>query len=73
MQWSHFILQSLFYASTTYKSYLIELEYRSCATGYCFLGSIPSKCAWEHLNGPIHVNGDIFNFPYPFFFVTQKP
>ena len=41
-------------------SYLSEPEARSHTAGYFFLESIPSKCAQERLNVPIHLNGNIF-------------
>ena len=41
-------------------SYLTEPQSRSRVAGYFFSGSIPSKCARERLNGPIHVNCRIF-------------
>ena len=36
-------------------SYLTEPEARSRDAGYFFLGSIPSICTQDRLNGPIHV------------------
>ena len=46
----------------THVSYMTELEARSHAAGCLFLGIIPSKCAWEHLNGPIHITCNTFKF-----------
>ena len=43
-------------------SYLTEPKSHSHAVGYFFLGSIPSKCARERLNGPIHANCNILKF-----------
>ena len=43
-------------------SYLTEPEACSRDAGYFFLGSIPSKCAREFLNWPIHVNCNILKF-----------
>ena len=43
-------------------SYLNESKSHSSAAWYFFLGSIPSKFAWEHLNGSIHANCNILSF-----------
>ena len=37
-------------------SHMTEPKSFSHAVGYFFLGSIPSKCVQERLNGPVHVN-----------------
>ena len=49
----------IFCADTNF-SFLNELEACSCAVVF-FLGSIPSKFARYHLNGPIHVSCNILN------------
>ena len=41
--------------------YLNEPQARSCSAVYFFLWIIPSECAWEHLNIPVHVNCNILN------------
>ena len=46
----------------TNASYLTEPKALSGATWYVFLGIIPSKCARERLNGPIHINFYILKF-----------
>ena len=43
-------------------SYMTKLEARSRSSEYVFLGSIPSKCKLERLDGPIHVNCNILKF-----------
>ena len=48
--------------ANTNASYLTRPEAHSKVAGYYFLGSIPSKYAWERLDGPIHVNGNILKF-----------
>ena len=43
-------------------SYMTEPESLSSAEGYFPSGIVPSKCARERINGPIHVNCNILKF-----------
>ena len=45
--------------ANTDESYMTEMEAHNCAEVLLLLGSIPSKCVWEQLNGPIYVNDKI--------------
>ena len=42
--------------ANTDASYLAEPEARSRSVGCFLLGIITSKCAWERINFPMHVN-----------------
>ena len=51
-----------FYVASPIGSYLTDPEAHSCAAGYFFLGSIPSRCVLKGIFGPIHVNCNILKF-----------
>ena len=55
-----FCTSDMILCADTDASYLNKPQSRSHSAGYFYLGNLPSKCAWEHLNGPVHVKHNIF-------------